>query len=489
MTMAFDPDLWVGFDTMEPPPPNGNGHHEPAEPRVPVDPDARKPAVLPYLPDRFWAARERLALIRQGARYHQVGPDIVLLAILCRLSGMVSHELRFDLGRGIGSLNLFGGAVGTTGLGKTLANNAARHLLLRPSYLCRGNGECDPRKFRDGIGVSTGEGITEVFMGMVEEETGELHRANGKGHKAGDPVTERVRKQVRHNAYFFLDEGETLARLMERSGATIGPTIRTAWSGGPLGQALADTERTRYVEGFAYSLGMVIGFQPETVQSLLADGAAGTPQRFLWASGYDLDLPDGDFDEIKPFRLPVEYQDGSPVTGLIRGPEWLRVELRETRRRHLRGELRVEQDDSQEVAMRCKLASLFALIDERMTVDDEDWQLADLMWTTSAAIRDQLTELGRREVEMVARRKSEAAVELAVASHTRMKELDGDVERVARWVARRIHERGPATAGDTKRAAAGRDRAVFSLALAHAVRMAWVVQDGSSIAVGSAVPV
>ncbi len=406
MTMTWDPELWADIDTIEPPPLDG---YSPVEPPVPPDPEARKADILPYLPDRFWDTRERLALIRQAARFHQVGPDIVLLVVLCRLSAMVSPELRFDLGRGPGSRNLFGGAVGTTGLGKTLANHAASRLLLRPSYLCRGD-ECDPRKFRDGIGVATGEGMIEAFMGIVEEETGEVHRTSGKGFKAGDPVTERVRKQVRRNAYFFLDEGETLAKLMERTGATIGPTIRSAWSGTTLGQGLADSERSRFIEAFAYSLGMVIGFQPETVQSLLADGAAGTPQRFLWASGYDVNLPDHEFDEVPPFRLPIEHRDGTPVTGTITGPDWLRRQLRAERRRQVRGEVVVEQADSQEVAMRCKLAALMAVVDGRLQVSDEDWALANLMWDTSSAIRDQLLDLGKREAELVARRKSDAAV-------------------------------------------------------------------------------
>lgn len=484
MTHVFDPDLWAGYETQEPPPPNGYSPHEPPTPR---DPAAKQVSILPYLPDYFWTSRERLALIRQAARYHQVGPDIVLLAVLCRLSAMVSHELNFDLGRGKGCLNLFGGAVGGTGLGKTLANNVAQDLLLRPRYLSRGD-DCDLRLFRDGIGVGTGEGMIEAFMGTVEEETGELHVRAGKGHKAGDPVTEKVRKQVRHNAYFFLDEGETLAKLMERSGATIGPTIRSAWAGASLGQQLADGERTRFIEKFSYSIGMVIGFQPETVQSLLADGAAGTPQRFLWASGYDLDLPDGDFDEVKPFRLPIENLNGTPITGLITGPAWLRKELRDDRRQLLRAETAVEQLDSHAVVARCKVAALFALIDERMKVNEEDWNLAGLMWNTSAAIRDRLTDMGRREAEQVARRKSDAAAELAVASHARMKELDVNVERCARWLAKRIHRAGPERERGPYRDLPSRDRPLYDLALAHAVRMAWIGVDDGVISTGSAVP-
>ncbi len=484
MMATFDPDLWVGFDTMEPPAPNG---HSPIEPPVPRDPDAPKPTILPYLPDRFWTTRERLALIRQAARYHQVGPDIVLLAILCRLSAMVSHQLHFDLGRGRGCLNLFGGAVGGTGLGKTLANHVAQDLLLRPHYLSVGD-QADRRRFLDGIGVGTGEGLVEAFMGMVEVETGEIHTRTTKTTRAGDPKTERVRAQVRHNAYFFLDEGETLAKLMERSGATIGPVLRSAWVGTALGQQLADGERTRFIERFTYSLGMVVGYQPETVQSLLADGAAGTPQRFLWMSGYDLELPDGDFDEVKPFRLPIEHPDGSPITGLITGPEWLRVELRAARGRHLRAEAVVDPLDSHETIMRCKLAALLALVDERMRVNEEDWALASLLWDTSCAIRDQLTEIGRQEAAAVLRRRSEAAADLAAASHMKVREVDASVERGARWLAKRIHELGPESERGPYRSMKSKDRPNYDLAIVRAVEAEWLVLEDGTLRPGSARP-
>ncbi len=482
---GFDPDLWIGDNWYRYEPdeaaPNGRPDGQESPRREVVAP------VLPHLPDRFWVARERLQLIRQAARYAMAGPDMVLLAVLCRLSAMVSHQLWFDLGRGRGSLNLFGAGVGGTGLGKTIANSVAQELLLRPRYLSRGD-ECDPRSFRDGIGVGTGEGLIEAFMGVVDEETGQLHTKASKGVKVGDPVTERVRRQVRHNAYFFLDEGEALAKLMERSGSTIGPILRTAWVGGPLGQQNADSERTRFVDRFTYAVGLVIGFQPETAQALLVDGAAGTPQRFLWASGYDLDLPDCEFDEVKPFRLPIEHPNGSPITGTITGPQWLRVELRRQRRQVLRGEVVVEQLDSHATVMRCKLAALLALIDERMRINDEDWALAGMLWDTSSAIRDELTEVGRREALRVARRKNEAAAELAVASHTRMRELDGDVERCARWLGKRIHVGGPERERAPRRDMKTKDRHLYELVLARAVEAEWVAIEDGVLSPGSARP-
>lgn len=473
-----------GTKTAEPQHPTGGATTEPVA-------EGKKLVItpLPNLPDKFWESREILRRIRRAARYAQTGPDIVLLAVLCRLSGMASHRLTFNFGMGQGSLSLFGGAVGGTGLGKTLANHAAQDLLLVPTYLAR-DGRADPRKFKDSIGVGTGEGLIEAFMGFVVEETGEIHTKATKNAKVGDPVTERVRRQVRHNAYFFLDEGETLAKLMERSGQTIGPTIRSAWAGTSLGQELADSDRTRWIDRLSYAVGMVIGFQPETVQSLLADGAAGTPQRFLWMSGYDLELPDEEFEEVPPLRIPIEEPDGTPLVGTITGPEWLRKELKARRAALLRAEIAVQQMDSHEVLMKCKVASLLALLDGgRTRVLDDDWELALMVWDTSAAIRDQLTEVGRKAAADGARRKNDAAAETAAAKHVAIREVDAGVETAARWLAKRIHDAGPDTERGPRRFLEGKLRKHYDLALDRAVQAGWVIQEDGHLRPGTVRPV
>jgi hypothetical protein len=469
-----------------------NGHTKPAAlaiaPEAPDEPPAIRINTLPNLPDEFWESREILRRIRQAARYAQAGPDIVLLAVLCRTSAMVSHNLTFNFGRGRGGLSLFGGAIGGTGLGKTLANNAAQDLILIPSYLAR-NGEADPRKFRDSIGVATGEGLIEAYMGVVEEETGERRTKATKTAKVGDPVVEKVRKQVRHNAYFFLDEGEMLAKIMDRQGQTIGPVLRSAWNGANLGQQLADGERTRFLIRFTYSVGLMIGFQPETVQFLLADGAAGTPQRFLWASGYDRTLPDEDFAEVEPIRLPIETSDGRPVVGTIAGPEWLAKQLKKERSQLLRGETEIEQAKSQETMARCKLAALLAVIDGRKEMTDEDWALAGMVWDNSCSIRDEMAEVGRRDAAERARLKSEAAADTAVAAHVRVKQIDGNVEKAARWIAKRIHEKGPDTERGPRRVMEGKLRDVYDLALNRAIEADWVVLEEGHLRTGGTRPV
>ena len=104
-------------------------------------------------------------------------------------------------------------------------------------------------------------------MGIVERETGEYKRN-------GDPKTEKVRAQVREHVFVYVDEGEALTRMTERSGSTIGPVLRSGWAGQLLGQANAREENTRILPARSYSLGVVMGFQRHTCQGMLADATA-----------------------------------------------------------------------------------------------------------------------------------------------------------------------------------------------------------------------
>ena len=100
-------------------------------------------------------------------------------------------------------MNMFVALVAKSGVGKSTAVRCANNLILPPRYLTKPDGTVDPAVFRDGIGLGTGEGMAEAYMGMAQRETGEVDRR-------GEPRTEMYRTQVRHNAFLYLDEGQTL---------------------------------------------------------------------------------------------------------------------------------------------------------------------------------------------------------------------------------------------------------------------------------------
>ena len=184
-------------------------------------------ARLPILPPDFWAARPVLAHIRQAAHALLVSADLVLHAVMAKLSSMRSHELYLDSGRR-GSLNYFAATVGPSGAGKTTGAAVVHELLDTPKWLIASLDGKDADPFHDGMPLGSGEGIAELFMGEREVQVGE--------RKNGDPIMKAVRAVVRHNAYLMLDEGEAFTRFGERTGSNTAATLRSAWVGETIGQ-------------------------------------------------------------------------------------------------------------------------------------------------------------------------------------------------------------------------------------------------------------
>lgn len=436
------------------------------------EPDASAPpAARPgLLPESFWAARPVFQHMRQAAHSQGCSGDLVLYSTLARLSGMLSHHIRAVTGiGGRASLNVFAAMVGTSGAGKSISAGCVRDLM-HPA----------DDDFRDGLPIGTGEGIAEAFMGTVDEATGELHQ---KGPYKGDPVMAKVRKQTRHNAFFYVDEGQTLAKLAERSGSILGETLRRAAIGEALGQTNASEERTRYIAPGSYSLGLLAGFQPSIATVLLADAHTGTPQRFYWGWADDPSIP----DEPPPWPGPIEPHPGrirpdQPVD--ITFPARIRKMLWQDRVARGRGEVEVAELDGHAGLMKVKLAALFALLDGcRYEVTEDDWALAEIAWESSCKVRDSLVLRAQREAAAEKQRAEDAKVHAELRSHVAKKDADLTLERVAHLVRRHASTVGGITYGALKKALASRDRPVAEKAVSLAVARGWVFEEGDRICV------
>ncbi|MFJ3834488.1 hypothetical protein ACIPY6_03105 [Streptomyces sp. NPDC090054] len=446
---------------------------EPAGDMAPdEDPDAgAPPAARPgLLPESFWEARPVFQHMRQAAHSQGCSGDLVLYSTLSRLSGMLSHNIRAVTGiGGRASLNVFAAMVGTSGAGKSISAGCVRDLMAPADD-----------DFRDGLPIGTGEGIAEAFMGTVDEATGELHQ---KGPYKGDPVMAKVRKQTRHNAFFYVDEGQTLAKLAERSGSILGETLRRAAIGEALGQTNASEERTRYIAPGSYSLGLLAGFQPSIATVLLADAHTGTPQRFYWGWADDPSIP----DEPPAWPGPIEPHPGrhrpdGPVD--ITFPARIRKMLWADRVARGRGEIEVAELDGHAGLMKVKLAALFALLDGgRYEVTEEDWALAEVAWASSCKVRDSLVLRAQREAAAEKQRSEDAKVHAELRSHVAKKDADLTLERVAHLVRRHASTVGGISYGGLKKALASRDRPVAEKAVSLAVARGWVFEEGDRVCI------
>jgi hypothetical protein len=436
----------------------------------PTPDEQARPPHTGRLPEAFWAARPVLQHIRQAAHSRGCSGEVLLFGTLARLSGMISHHLRADTGIGSrASLNIFAATVGPSGAGKSTGQSLTRDLMPYADD-----------EFRDGLPVGTGEGIAEMFMGVVEVETGEIHK---HGPHKGDPVTVRKRQQVRHNAYLYVDEGQTLAQLGARTGSILAETLRRAAVGETLGQTNASEERTRYVAAGSYSLGLLVGFQPSTAMPLIADASTGTPQRFLWCWATDPSIP----DEPPPWPGPIEKHPGQlrPAEAVdITFPEGIRRQLWRERIARARGEIEVSELDGHAGLMKIKLASIFALLDGgRYATTEADWELAEMLWAASCGVREALITRAQREAAAERERQEVAAVEKALREHDAKRGADLDLERIARLVRKHASKVGGLTYGALNRALAGRDRPYLAKAVALAVSHGWVYEEGDRICV------
>ncbi|MFE4697144.1 hypothetical protein ACFRIC_08640 [Streptomyces sp. NPDC056738] len=460
------------------------------EPPEPPEDDSAPARIPGLIPEAFWAARPELRHIRQAGHSRSRSGDVALLAVLTRLSALVSHRIRADTGiADLASLNLFGAIVGPSGVGKSSGVGVASRLLVAPPGL----------DIRDGLPIGSGEGLAEVFMGMVEEATGEIRKGRGGTET---PVTIQVRKQVRHHAFFYVDEGASLTRLMkERSGSTLGETLRSAAVGQTLGQTNASKDTSRYIPSGSYSMGMLVGFQPETAAPLFEEVAEGTPQRFVWFQVLDPAVPDiqpGWPGELGLWRNAAIVAPGDEASGsvLITFDEAIKAEMRAADLAKQRGQVSPALEnpyDSQAPVMKVKLASLLAILAGRRHVTADDWRLANTLWTASCETRDAViasAEAKRRaeqEKRTIARIEEEVRVDGAKQAAEQAR-AERAVERLARRLALLTRENGPQTRKEVRGHTAGRDKRHLPDAFAYAVLRQWVVEEDGKFAPGPVPP-
>jgi hypothetical protein len=236
---------------------------------------------------------------------------------------------------------------------------------------------------------------------------------------------------------------------------------------------------------------MVIGYQKETVQSLLADAGPGTPQRFIYLTTHDGSIPDQrisfpdtiDLSEILDHKTQFLGGTVEPVKDTITFDDAIKDELWRNDRARQRQELIPGPLDGHEPLTRCKVAALLAVLDGRFHVATEDWELSKTVWTVSCAVRDDAISFGQVAARLKAEKQIEAEAYRADVLADRVDDRhQRKVEKLARNVALyvAVNSQGDSGVG-TSRAKqdtiSGRDRKTYGDdAVEHALRHGWVVK-------------
>jgi hypothetical protein len=407
------------------------------------------------LGDEFWGQRGWLKHIRQAAYARACSAHALLDVTLARVAALAPHTLRLPatIG-GQANLTLVVGVVAKPGAAKSSVNSVARDLLPAPEIAAADGLPL----VADQLPLGSGEGLAEVLFGTVEVDDG------GK--------TTKERRQVRHNAYVYIDEGDALTRLAARNGATILPTLRSIWSAQTIGNTNASADRRRIVYGTRYTFGVVVALQPALAGGLLDDAAAGTPARFLWAHATDPTIPDGAPD----WPGPLDWT--APATKVNHVVDVHTDIADELRVRHLaiaRGDLTVDPLDAHAGLMRLKVAALAAILDGRQNVSGDDWGLAGYVLAASDTVRAGVVEAvayERRLTEQAtSNRLANRVVEAGVASRTRQA-VDG-----ARVIARKVWaEPDRWTVKALQQSVSRWVREIWADALDHALAEGWVAE-------------
>jgi hypothetical protein len=385
-------------------------------------------------------------------------------ATIARVAALVPPSILLPAPVGTpGTLDVFVAMIGRSGTGKSTSADVAAEVV--------------PITELDDVAVEnlgSGEGIAEAYMGTVDELDEE-----GKKRK--------VRQQVRRSVLFLLDEGQALDEISNRKGSTLLPTIRTAWSGGQLGQRNASDDRTRRVAARSYRFALLAGFQVEKATALLDDAAGGTPQRTVLFAAEDPTIPD-----LAPTH-PGPLQWRPPVHQA--GPMGLDAEVAATIRQEAlavsRGHLALDPLDSHRNLLRLKIGGLLALLDDRTAITAEDWNLAGEVLDASDRVRASIIAAAQWRAH-----EAERASTSKVVRRTAAVERDAEaraLDAMARAIARHVHK-GVCKGGCRRRcvtiATPGKARALVDVdqAIDEAEHLQWITREGDSIRPGKARP-
>lgn len=383
--------------------------------------------------DELWAARPVLTHLHDYARARRAGPWAVLGVTLTRIVTLTPAWVVLPPLTGThGSLNLYVGLVGPSGAGKGAAEGAAADAL---------DTEDDPMV----AGIGSGEGLAHLFA--RRKRGGELEQH-----------TEAVMLSI--------PEIDTLTALGGRHGATLLPELRKAWSGERLGFSYADYTKRIPINSHTYRLCLVAGIQPRRAGGILGDADAGTPQRFLWLPATDPAAPDGQPDLPTPWGWKhPHWPMASDARGLVVVDVCRRAVavIDAHRLSTLRGS-GADALDAHGPLARLKVAAALSLLDGRVAVTDEDWELSRLVMETSNATRERVVAALRQVEE--ARNRARALMEGDRAVIVEDRVGRAAMQRVAANVVRRLRRAdGWLSRADLTRGTTGRDRVWFDVAV------------------------
>lgn len=335
----------------------------------------------------FWQSRTSLSTVYTAALAGMCSPWAVLACCAARALALVDPHIKLPaiIGSRGGSLNWFAMLAAESGGGKSTAMEIAEELI--------------PHQVKT-LNLGSGEGLIEAFGERNDDGT------------VKDPVAGH------RSILFSVDEIDSYSAVAGRSGSTVMPILRSAFTGGSLGFAYRKGNRLPVLPAHSYRMTLVCAAQPGRTRAMFADADGGTPQRFMWFPATDPRIA-----AVRPtfngaLYLPPVTDWQYPAT--LRVPSECEGLIVTTRASQARGETAAL--NSHALFAREKFAYALAILDGRSAMDSEDWRLSGVAAAVSDAVRqwvlDQLAaseaEEARQKGRLQGVAKSAADIEKAV---------------------------------------------------------------------------
>jgi hypothetical protein len=370
----------------------------------------------------FWESRESLRDINTAALARMAAPWAVLAHCVARALALACPRIVLPpLIGGPGSLNWFGAVTAVSGGGKGAASATASALVPMGELALRNLG--------------SGEGMITAYQTKAKN-----------GHPEG----------IRESVMFIGDEVDTIAALGNRTGSTTMAVIRSGFSGETLGFSYVAKGRDFHLPAGTYRMTMVLSVQPARAGVLLGDHGGGTPQRFMWFPGTDSRVT-ADPPHWTPSELKLPNHRELARSREILVPESARLLIVDNRVKAMRGES--DALDGHALFCREKFAYGLAILDNRMTMTEEDWELSGIAAAVSTHTRTWVADqLAGAEADEATRVGTLRGITNTAALEEQAFRITQRTNRVRAWVIKQITETGGLTDGELRRRAQSRDR-------------------------------
>ena len=376
--------------------------------------------------DGFWRARPVLARMRGLANSKGQSPWPLLGWAIIRALHTEPYSVCYQSLIGAQALNSLVGISGPTGAGKTISQR-----LLEEHFVFPDNDPSRPyvKSWEGLIPPGSGESMPDKYVDFdpltEEEESGEI------------PAKDRLSNTLvwhhpNHAAVFFFDEVGMLASRSSRQGSTLVDYMKEGWSGSEFGRTLASGKGV-ILPRESYRFACVINTQPKRAGILFSEEAVagGLQGRFLWfdvTAEINRDMISR--EPVEKFSIPAIDWTGVDCIQALDVMDNAHIQHHWDALDGL-----ISETESHILLTQAKVAVALAVLDGRAELNQEDWDLSQLVIDhtvkTRTVIEEALVEENRLAVLRDGKR---AAVKVALSEKEKHRvNVEATAAAIVRW--------------------------------------------------------